>query len=75
MVVHLRDMMDFVLLKEVPAHLFTVAGFILGLFLIARLMSERKAPANTFAWLLIIILVPFIGVPLYLVIGVENCAA
>jgi cardiolipin synthase len=51
------------------AHFSTVAGFILALFLIARLMSERKAPANTFAWLLVIVFIPWLGVPLYLLIG------
>ncbi|MBL8030683.1 MAG: hypothetical protein JNN11_05550, partial [Candidatus Doudnabacteria bacterium] len=33
-------------------HLLTVAGFLLAFFAIARLMSERKQPGNTFAWLL-----------------------
>ena len=51
------------------AHLATVAGFLLAFFLIARLMSERRAPANTFAWLLVIVFIPWLGVPLYLVLG------
>jgi cardiolipin synthase len=51
------------------AHLSTVAGFLMAFFLIARLMSERRAPANTFAWLLVIVFIPWLGVPLYLVIG------
>ncbi len=51
------------------AHLSTVAGFILAFFLIARLMSERRAPANTFAWLLVIVFIPWLGVPLYLFLG------
>jgi cardiolipin synthase A/B len=50
-------------------HLATVAGFLLAFFLIARLMSERRAPANTFAWLLVIVFIPWLGVPLYLVLG------
>src|ERR1039458_4021563 len=50
-------------------HLIAVAGFVLAFFLVARLMSEKRAPANTFAWLLIIILVPYVGVPLYLLLG------
>jgi cardiolipin synthase len=50
-------------------HLLTVAGFLLAFFLVARLMSEKKAPANTVSWLLIIILVPYVGVPLYLIFG------
>ena len=51
------------------AHLSTVAGFILAFFLVARLMSERRAPANTFAWLLVIVFIPWLGVPLYLFLG------
>ncbi len=48
---------------------FSIAGFLLAFFLVARLMSEKRAPANTFAWLLIIVLLPYIGVPLYLLFG------
>ncbi len=51
------------------AHLSTVAGFLLAFFLVARLMSERRAPANTFAWLLVIVFIPWLGVPLYLLLG------
>lgn len=51
------------------AALFSFAGFALALFLVARLMSEKRAPANTFAWLLIIVLLPWVGVPLYLLLG------
>ena len=51
------------------AHLSTVAGFLLAFFLVARLMSERRAPANTFAWLLVIVFIPWLGVPLYLFLG------
>jgi cardiolipin synthase len=51
------------------AHLGAIAGFLLAVFLIARLMSERRAPANTFAWLLVIVFIPWLGVPLYLVLG------
>lgn len=50
-------------------HLLTVAGFLLAFFAIARLMSERKQPGNTFAWLLAIAFIPYVGVPLYLMFG------
>ncbi len=50
-------------------HLLTVAGFLLAFFAIARLMSERKQPGNTFAWLFAIAFIPYIGVPLYLIFG------
>lgn len=50
-------------------HLLTVGGFLLALFLIARLLTEKRQPGNTFAWLLVIVLVPYVGVPLYLFFG------
>ncbi len=51
------------------AHVAAIAGFLLAFFLVARLMSERRAPANTFAWLLVIVFIPWLGVPLYLLLG------
>jgi cardiolipin synthase A/B len=51
------------------AHLSTIVGFLLALFFFARLMHERRAPANTFAWMLVVIFIPWLGVPLYLMLG------
>jgi cardiolipin synthase len=65
----LRDFREQFLANGLVATLFSIAGFTLALFLVARLMSEKRAPANTFAWLLIIVLVPWVGVPLYLLLG------
>lgn len=50
-------------------HVLTVVGFLLAFFAIARLVSERKQPGNTFAWLLAIAFVPYVGVPLFLLFG------
>ncbi len=50
-------------------HLLTVAGGVLIFLAIARLMSERRQPGNTFAWLFAIIFVPYVGVPLFLLFG------
>ncbi|MDI1335651.1 MAG: phospholipase D-like domain-containing protein [Lacunisphaera sp.] len=50
-------------------HLLTVVGFLLAFFAIARLMSERKQPGNTFAWLLAIAFIPYVSVPLFLLFG------
>lgn len=50
-------------------HLLTVVGFLLAVFAIARLMSERKQPGHTFAWLLAIVFVPWLSVPLFLIFG------
>ncbi len=53
----------------VVPHLLTIRGFLLALFLVARLLTEKRQPGNTMAWLLVIILVPYVGVPLYLIFG------
>lgn len=50
-------------------HILTVGGFVLAVFAIARLMSEKRQPGNTIAWLLGIVLIPYVGVPLYLLFG------
>ena len=57
------------LYAEILSHLLTVGGFLLAGFLIARLMSEKRQPGNTMAWLLVIVLIPYVGVPLYLLLG------
>lgn len=56
-------------LDTILPHLGAIIGFGLGFVLIARLMREKRRPSSTFAWLLLIILVPYIGVPLFFLIG------
>jgi len=51
------------------SHLGTIFGFGLAVVLIGRLMKEKRQPSNTFAWLLVILLIPYLGVPLYLLLG------
>ena len=55
-----------VVTTSIWSHLLTVGGFVLALFVIARLLSERRQPGNTLAWLLMVVLIPYLGVPLYL---------
>ncbi len=69
MVANVKEWLADFLAQGLVANFTTLAGFILALFVLARLMSQKKAPANTFAWLLVIILVPYVGVPLYLLLG------
>jgi len=50
-----------------PWHFLAVCGgFALGLALILRLLRERRRPSVTFAWLMAMILLPYVGVPLFL---------
>jgi cardiolipin synthase len=64
-----RDLLDQFLDRGLLPVISSIAGFLLAFFLVARLMSEKRAPANTFAWLLIIVLLPYVGVPLFLLFG------
>ncbi|NLN93886.1 MAG: cardiolipin synthase [Candidatus Hydrogenedens sp.] len=39
------------------------------MLLAARILQEKRAPGSTLAWLMAIVLAPYVGVPLYLLIG------
>jgi len=51
------------------AHFEILAGFLIGVALIAHILTQRRSPAGTIAWLLVIVLMPYVGVPLYLMFG------
>ncbi len=51
------------------SHLTVIAGFLLSLLVLAQLVRERRSPTGTLAWFLIIVLAPYLGVPLYLAFG------
>ncbi|HEX4421474.1 MAG TPA: PLDc N-terminal domain-containing protein, partial [Kofleriaceae bacterium] len=51
------------------SHLISIAGLVLGAVLVAVVVVQRRAPGTTFAWLLAIVLIPYLGVPLFLVLG------
>jgi cardiolipin synthase len=57
------------LLDAIVSHLVSIAGLVLGVLLVARAPSQRRAPQSTLAWVLAIVLIPYVGVPLYLVFG------
>jgi len=56
-------------------HLLSIVGFVMATVLIAVILVQRRAPGTTFAWLLVIVLVPYVGVPLYLVFGGRKLGA
>ncbi|MFI5358384.1 MAG: hypothetical protein ACHQ4G_13715, partial [Opitutales bacterium] len=43
----MNDLLKHPLVNGVLPHLLTIAGFLLAVFLIARLMSEKRQPGNT----------------------------
>jgi cardiolipin synthase A/B len=50
-------------------HFLPSLGFILALILLAHILREQRSPTSTFAWLLAIIFIPYLGVPAYLMFG------
>ena len=56
-------------LLAAPLRVLTVLGFLLALLLLAHLLRSKRPPSSTIAWLLIIVLMPYVGVPLYMMFG------
>ena len=50
-------------------HLRIFIGFVLALLVGARLTIEKRTPSNVFAWGLLIFFIPWLGVPLYFLLG------
>ncbi len=50
-------------------YVFFIVSFLLGVVLIAHILLQKRPPSGTIAWLLIILFLPYVGVPLYLIFG------
>lgn len=57
------------LLSFLWPHCLTVGGFALALIVVANVFRERRSPSVTLAWLLMILFIPYVGVPLYFIFG------
>lgn len=62
------------MLQVLYQHLSTVLGVGLGVLLIARILRQNLRPSVSFSWLMAIILIPYVGVPLYLLFGGRKLA-
>jgi len=49
--------------------LLIIVTFLLTLILISKVLREKRAPGSTVAWLLIILFLPYVGIPMYLFMG------
>ncbi len=56
----------------IAAHLALVFGVLLAGIAMAHMLRQKRTPQATAAWLLIIVLVPYVGVPLYLAFGARK---
>jgi cardiolipin synthase A/B len=59
----------------VVTQLASIVTVVMTTVLIALVVVQHRAPGTTLAWLLAIILIPYIGVPLYLVFGSHKLRA
>ncbi len=50
-------------------HTASVIGVLLALLLISRVLRSPRIPSTTMGWLFIIIFIPLLGIPLYLIFG------
>lgn len=57
------------MLYFIEAHLFSMVFTFLTLFLVLRVLSKQRRPGATFAWILAILLIPYVGIPAYILFG------
>jgi len=53
----------------IAPHVAMIGGLLLGALLVTHIIRQRGSPSAAIAWLLVIVLVPYVGVPLYLLLG------
>jgi cardiolipin synthase len=51
------------------SHLLSIVSFLMAMILLGRAAQQRRATGSTVAWLLAIVLIPYIGLPFYLIFG------
>ena len=56
-------------LSWIETHIVMLFGLILGLMLASYIVLQRRSVSGTIAWLLVIIFLPYVGVPLYFMLG------
>ncbi|MGA1824670.1 MAG: cardiolipin synthase [bacterium] len=56
-------------MRLIISHLLTILGFLLAILFIMRLVRENRHPGSTMAWLMAIVLMPYIGIPFYFLFG------
>lgn len=55
--------------QHIEAHFLTVLVTLAMLVLIGRVLSRQRRPGATMAWILAIVLVPYVGIPMYVLFG------
>ncbi len=56
-------------MNYVLEHCISVGSFLLAFVLLTDVFRKHRQPSGTMAWILAIVLIPYVGVPLYLLFG------
>jgi cardiolipin synthase len=59
-------------IRWLAAHLGSVVGMAMALPFVALILRSRRSPDSTLAWLLGVLFIPYLGVPLYLILGTRK---
>ena len=59
----------------VVEHLTTIVIFVLAFLFFARVLRDQDKASTSFAWILAIVLIPFLAIPAYLIFGGRKVAA
>jgi cardiolipin synthase A/B len=59
----------------IVSHLSMIAGVAMTLVLVPRMVRQRRSASSTTAWLMAILLIPWLGIPAYLVFGGRKLSA
>jgi cardiolipin synthase len=51
------------------SHLAWIGGFLLAVIFLSHIIRQRRSPSSTIAWILFIVMAPYLGVPFYLLFG------
>ncbi len=62
------------LIQLLIEHFFTIIGFLFAVFLILKIINEHRRPGGAISWVIAIIFAPYIGVPLYFILGGRKIA-
>ena len=59
----------------INTHVLLIGGGLLMLVLISGMLRQRRNPAASATWLIFMLVLPYIGVPLYLFFGTRELTA
>lgn len=56
-------------------HVLVVAGFLAAAVMVVMVLQQRRTPQSAVAWILFLVLVPYLAVPVFVALGFRKAAA